>query len=148
MPACHVSRLNYRRLVDMNTYTRYVFLILTLLVSDHYLDQNENGDYSQRLQVSIHFILSCTYEPYTTSISNIVSTFRSSSESHHIDIIHPEQRANATFFILCRNSDLNGAMRSVMEIEARFNRKYRYPYVFLNDEPFTDEFKECVLYFV
>jgi hypothetical protein len=24
----------------------------------------------------------------------------------------------------------------------RFNRKYNYPYVFLNDEPFTAEFKE------
>jgi len=33
-------------------------------------------------------------------------------------------------------------MKSVKEVESRFNRKYRYPYVFLNDEPFTDEFKE------
>ena len=29
------------------------------------------------------------------------------------------------------------------EIEDRFNRRYRYPYVFLNEEPFTDEFKTC-----
>lgn len=27
---------------------------------------------------------------------------------------------------------------------SRFNRKYNYPYVFLNDEPFTDEFKYAI----
>lgn len=27
---------------------------------------------------------------------------------------------------------------------SRFNRKYNYPYVFLNDEPFTDEFKQSI----
>ncbi|PVG02219.1 putative mannosyltransferase [Serendipita vermifera] len=30
----------------------------------------------------------------------------------------------------------------MQSMEDRFNRKYNYPYVFLNDEPFTDEFKE------
>jgi len=54
----------------------------------------------------------------------------------------PDQRANATFLILARNSDLSGTVRSIREIEDRFNRKYRYPYVLLNDEPFTDEFKK------
>jgi alpha 1,2-mannosyltransferase len=28
------------------------------------------------------------------------------------------------------------------QLEARFNHKFNYPYVFLNDEPFTQEFKE------
>ncbi|ORZ00816.1 glycosyltransferase family 15 protein [Syncephalastrum racemosum] len=28
------------------------------------------------------------------------------------------------------------------QLEARFNSKFNYPYVFLNDEPFTDEFME------
>jgi len=32
-------------------------------------------------------------------------------------------------------------VRSIREIEDRFNRKYKYPYVFLNDEPFSDTFK-------
>lgn len=26
--------------------------------------------------------------------------------------------------------------------EDRFNKKYKYPYVFLNEEPFSQEFKE------
>ena len=58
------------------------------------------------------------------------------------DFMAPDQRANATFLILARNSDLSGTVRSIREIEDRFNRKYRYPYVLLNDEPFTDEFKK------
>lgn len=54
------------------------------------------------------------------------------------------QRANATFVILARNSDLEGTVRSVREIEDRFNRRFRYPYVFLNEEEFSDEFIKCV----
>ena len=30
-------------------------------------------------------------------------------------------------------------------MEDRFNKKYNYPYVFLNEEPFTDEFKTYVI---
>lgn len=29
-------------------------------------------------------------------------------------------------------------------MEDRFNKRFRYPYVFLNEEPFSDQFKECV----
>ncbi|KAJ2710232.1 hypothetical protein H4R19_003850 [Coemansia spiralis] len=30
------------------------------------------------------------------------------------------------------------------QLEARFNRRYHYPYLFLNDEPFTDEFMHLI----
>ncbi|GAA5972185.1 hypothetical protein JCM8115_007148 [Rhodotorula mucilaginosa] len=52
-----------------------------------------------------------------------------------------DQRANATFFILARNSDLWDILKSIRGMEDRFNRRYHYPYVFLNDVPFDDEFK-------
>jgi len=55
------------------------------------------------------------------------------------------RKANATFVILARNSDLDGVLRSVREVEERFNRQHNYPYVLLNEEPFTPEFKECVI---
>ena len=38
-----------------------------------------------------------------------------------------------------------GLEQSIRDIEARFNAQYQYPYVFLNDEEFTDEFKACVI---
>ncbi|BGP43134.1 hypothetical protein JCM10449v2_007158 [Rhodotorula kratochvilovae] len=50
-------------------------------------------------------------------------------------------RANAAFVILARNSDVWEILESIRGIEDRFNRKYNYPYVFLNDQPFNEEFK-------
>ena len=50
-------------------------------------------------------------------------------------------RANATLLMLARNSDADGAVRSVRELEDRFNHKFNYPWVFLNEEPFSDDFK-------
>lgn len=72
-----------------------------------------------------------------------------------------ERKANATFVILARNGDLNGIVSSVKQMgtlvnplphpqhtdlvpEDRFNKKFQYPYVFLNEQPFSDEFKQCV----
>jgi hypothetical protein len=49
---------------------------------------------------------------------------------------------NATFVVLCRNSDLGDILWSVQQMEDRFNRRFGYPWVFLNDEPFTKEFQE------
>jgi alpha 1,2-mannosyltransferase len=57
---------------------------------------------------------------------------------------HP--RANATLVFLCRNSDINGVVSSVQQMEDRFNKRYHYPWVFLNDEPFTDELKKYASY--
>lgn len=51
-------------------------------------------------------------------------------------------RAKAAFVILTRNSELDGVRKAMKQLEARFNRRFNYPYVFLNDEPFTEEFKE------
>ncbi|KAI8867396.1 glycosyl transferase, partial [Ramicandelaber brevisporus] len=50
-------------------------------------------------------------------------------------------RANAAFVVLVRNSELWDMLKSMRQVEDRFNKKFNYPWVFLNDEPFTDEFK-------
>jgi alpha 1,2-mannosyltransferase len=52
-----------------------------------------------------------------------------------------EGRANAVMLMLARNHELEGAVNSVRQLEEKFNKRYHYPWVFLNDEPFTDEFK-------
>jgi Glycolipid 2-alpha-mannosyltransferase len=39
------------------------------------------------------------------------------------------------------NAELTDALTSMKQIEDRFNRHYHYPWTFLNDEPFTEEFK-------
>ncbi|ESK86125.1 glycosyltransferase family 15 protein [Moniliophthora roreri MCA 2997] len=55
-----------------------------------------------------------------------------------------EGTANATLVILARNSDLDGVLSSMGHVEQRFNRHFGYPWVFLNEVEFTEEFKERV----
>ncbi|KAJ1662153.1 hypothetical protein IW140_003442 [Coemansia sp. RSA 1813] len=54
------------------------------------------------------------------------------------------ERASAAFVILTRNKDLKGLRETLAQLEDRFNRRYNYPYVFLNNEPFSDDFKERI----
>ncbi|KAG8967528.1 alpha 1,2-mannosyltransferase 2.4.1 [Tulasnella sp. 425] len=51
-----------------------------------------------------------------------------------------QRKANAAFVILARNSELNGVLQSIKMMEDRFNRNFGYPYVFLNEQPFTSDF--------
>ncbi|EMD36053.1 glycosyltransferase family 15 protein [Gelatoporia subvermispora B] len=121
----------------MNTTTRYVLLVLFVLIG-------------------LHSILSFTHEDYgrATSLSNIAHKISGS----YSDLGSPEpipddyfassphsnatsRRANATILMLARNSDVDSAVRSVRELEDRFNRNFQYPWVFLNEEPFSDDFK-------
>lgn len=53
-----------------------------------------------------------------------------------------KDKIKATFVSLARNSDLNSLLGSIRQIEDRFNHKFNYDWVFLNDQPFSDEFKE------
>jgi len=46
--------------------------------------------------------------------------------------------------MLARNSEIEGVVRSVRQVEDRFNKKFKYDWVFLNDEHFTDSFKQRV----
>lgn len=50
-------------------------------------------------------------------------------------------RPNAVVMILCRNEELDNIDRAIRTFEQRFNSKFKYPYVFLNDKEFTEEFK-------
>ena len=44
--------------------------------------------------------------------------------------------------MLARNS--NSAAKGIKQMEDCFVKCFRYPYVFLDEEPFSDRFKECV----
>lgn len=56
--------------------------------------------------------------------------------SHYIS-----SRPRAALISLVRNSELPGLMQSMRQLEYHWNRKYQYPWIFFNDEPFSDEFK-------
>ena len=54
---------------------------------------------------------------------------------------HLSQKPRAALISLVRNSELPGLMQSMRQLEYHWNRKYQYPWIFFNDEPFSDEFK-------
>lgn len=53
-------------------------------------------------------------------------------------------RENAAFVVLARNSELDEVIDSMNSLERHFNQWFNYPWVFLNDEQFTKEFKDAV----
>ncbi len=58
------------------------------------------------------------------------------------------KRENATFISLVRNSELDDMLGSIKIIESKFNSKFHYDWVFLNEEKFTPDFikkisKQC-----
>ncbi|KAF9068826.1 glycosyltransferase family 15 protein [Rhodocollybia butyracea] len=55
------------------------------------------------------------------------------------------EKENATLVILARNSELKGVLLSMKSLEMHFNTRFQYPYVLLNDEEFTNEFKGRVM---
>jgi len=120
----------------MHTTSRYILIIVGIIISLHYLLTLVHKDYGRATSLSSltkNFTLSFHDYPPLSSVPSGVD-----------DPTTNGPRANATFVILARNSELEGAIRAVRSIEDRFNRDYRYPYVFLNDEPFTDDFKRRV----
>lgn len=54
----------------------------------------------------------------------------------------PGTRLKATFVSLARNQDLWLLVGLIRHVQDRFNSKFNYDWVFLNDEEFSDEFKE------
>ncbi|KAG2218965.1 hypothetical protein INT45_008389, partial [Circinella minor] len=50
-------------------------------------------------------------------------------------------RVNGAFVALARNREIHAMRSSMRYLEDRYNYKYNYPWIFLNEEPFTDEFK-------
>jgi mannosyltransferase len=53
-------------------------------------------------------------------------------------------RRNATLLALVRNSELEDMLMSMRDLERTFNNKFNYPWLFLNDVPFTEAFKKGV----
>ena len=57
------------------------------------------------------------------------------------ELTHASPRPRAALISLVRNSELQGLLQSMRQLEFHWNRKYQYPWIFFNDEPFSDEFK-------
>jgi hypothetical protein len=65
------------------------------------------------------------------------------NEGPKFDVL-TDAHANAVLLMVTRNKDVQNSVNSVRRLEDRFNRKRRYPWVFLNSEPWDNEFKKYV----
>jgi hypothetical protein len=54
-------------------------------------------------------------------------------------------KPRAALISLVRNSELEGILQSMRQLEYHWNAKYQYPWIFFNDEPFSDEFRVRLL---
>ena len=75
------------------------------------------------------------------------------SENHPVEPSAPAipdvpllpDRENATLLMLTNSREIDGVVRVVGEVEERFNHKLNYPWIFLNDEPFSEVFQRYVV---
>ncbi|VUC21291.1 unnamed protein product [Clonostachys rosea] len=59
-------------------------------------------------------------------------------------IKNTHERANATLVMMARNSDVKGAVASILNVQERFNDNFGYPWVFLNNEEWSEDFIDQV----
>ena len=97
---------------------------------------NGNKHYHWQITLLSLFVL-------TPNLNNTIS-FLISPNTQTPDQPPQRSRANATLLMLASNSDIDDAVQAIHELENRFNDKYRYPWVFLNEQPFSDDFKRYV----
>ncbi|KAJ5191913.1 mannosyltransferase KTR4 [Penicillium cinerascens] len=50
-------------------------------------------------------------------------------------------RTNAAIISLVRNEELGDLIHTMQDLERTWNHKFNYPYIFFNDQPFSEEFK-------
>lgn len=67
--------------------------------------------------------------------------FSTQSPQHAIQPNTQLPTVNATFVTLARNSDIGDLAGTIKQIEDRFNARYAYDWVFLNDKEFDSNFK-------
>ncbi|SCU95233.1 LANO_0E09714g1_1 [Lachancea nothofagi CBS 11611] len=87
--------------------------------------------------------------PLDASAKQLLSAADAAKEQEVVgDTSASEDTKNATikaaFVSLVRNTDLPSIIETIRNLEDRFNKKFNYPYVFLNNELFTDDFKSAI----
>lgn len=56
-------------------------------------------------------------------------------------VLNTTARESAVLVMLARNSEVKGAISSIRSVQEQFNDNFGYPWVFLNDEEWTEDFK-------
>ncbi|SNX83049.1 probable KRE2 - alpha-1,2-mannosyltransferase [Melanopsichium pennsylvanicum] len=100
--------------------------------------------------LSLHYLASYTSVSYQNQVDTLRTSWSSSLNDASATAVNrlaipyaDTPKANATFVILCREGEINGILQSIQLLEMTFNDRphHRYPYVFLNNNPFSENFK-------
>ncbi|CAO3610150.1 unnamed protein product [Cunninghamella blakesleeana] len=67
------------------------------------------------------------------------NNIKKKTKDEYIQLTQPD-RVKAAFVVLVRNNELHAMRSSMKYLENSFNHKYNYPWIFLNEVPFTQEF--------
>ncbi|KAJ9636617.1 hypothetical protein H2204_005217 [Knufia peltigerae] len=59
----------------------------------------------------------------------------------HLPRSRTTKRPRAALISLVRNEELDGILQSMRDLELRWNGRHRYPWIFFNEKPFSEEFK-------
>ncbi len=149
--------LNFKK---QHIYTSLIVLLLIILIIQQ---QSKNWNHNKSLRTPASTPVYTTsehderveldygsideeYKVIGRSSKNIESKIKRvelASNSHEFtadNSLQMPERMNATFVSLVRNSELSDIIPSIMGMEDRFNHKFHYDWVFLNDVPFTERF--------
>lgn len=96
-----------------------------------------------RLQTAAHTEKSGSVSLLVPAITRAVTTTAHKSiATRPTGVIENYRRnANATLVMLCKDSELEGVISSITQLESRFNWDHGYPWTLLNNEPFSEEFQ-------
>ncbi|KAK6600559.1 glycolipid 2-alpha-mannosyltransferase [Botrytis cinerea] len=127
-------------------YLRYILFAFFGLAIVYFISSSSD----QRLQTAQQVFTDKTGIPTKAGTSpghsaedSTTSDAKTSPNTHDLPpATIPGERMNATFVTLARNSDIWEIARSIRQVEDRFNKKFHYDWVFLNDKPFDATFKK------
>ncbi|PVV02323.1 hypothetical protein BB560_003227, partial [Smittium megazygosporum] len=129
-----ISTLKFRKLL-LATLLMFSFPILMFIKVSHINSEIQNK-HSQLVKLGQSVLLS--------DIADLTGNDDVVQEKNYIYSHSKENKARAAFVGLVKNSERVSIMRTIRQIEDRFNKNFNYPIILLNNEEFTSEFKESV----
>lgn len=133
--------------------TKQLLIIVTFLVTAgvYFIQWKDDGSSLTNYYLEQSKLLKAKYPNIQDIVDNdalklSTNTYVKQPLSHYIidqdkEEVYPKE--NATLLMLVRNRELEGALDAMRSLEDRFNHKYHYDWIFLNDVPFDESFKEA-----
>ncbi|SSD60366.1 related to Alpha-1,2 mannosyltransferase KTR1 [Saccharomycodes ludwigii] len=101
--------------------------------------KGESDDSYNNLITSVSNQINSLYNDYITKLYEY-----NNSTSEALDAMEEDNKVKATFFCLVRESEIDSLLPTIRTIQTRFNNKFGYPWIFVSDEEFSDNFKEII----